>query len=207
MLEYLLAGLTLGFVAGVSPGPLLTMVIAETIKYNRKEGFKIALSPLVSDFPIVLATILIISKLSSYNLMLGVISILGSLFILYLAWENIKIKKIDIELQAEKTHNFKKGIITNLLSPHPYLFWLLVGAPFTVKAAKENLLFAVLFIAGFYIFIIGTKMTVAIITEKSKNIFSGKTYLIIIKILGFILLLFSVIFIWDGLKYLGIFHS
>lgn len=204
MVHHLINGIVLGFVAGISPGPILTLVITETIKHNRKEGFKLALSPLFSDAPIVFATIFIIDKLSSYDLILAIISFMGAIFIMYLAWENIKIKSINIDIHNAKTHNFRKGIIANLLSPHPYLFWLLVGAPFTIKAYNENLTSAVLFILGFYIFIIGTKLTVAFITEKSKKFISSSKYLIIIKLLGFILLIFSVILIKDGVKFLGI---
>ncbi len=49
MLDYLITGITFGFVAGISPGPLLALVISETIKHNHKEGIKIALSPLLTD--------------------------------------------------------------------------------------------------------------------------------------------------------------
>lgn len=204
MITYLISGITLGFIAGISPGPILTLVITETIKHNKKEGFKVALSPLISDLPIVLLTILLISKLNSFNSILGIISLLGSIFLFYLAWENLKIKQIKIDLDKAKSRNLKKGIIANLLSPHPYMFWLLVGAPFTLKAYQNNIFSAVLFIVGFYVFIIGTKLTIAFLAEKSKKFISGKGYLIIIKILGLVLLLFAAILIKDGLNFLGV---
>ena len=34
MVDYLIMGITLGFAAGISPGPLLVLVMSETIKYN-----------------------------------------------------------------------------------------------------------------------------------------------------------------------------
>ena len=204
MIHHLIYGISLGFIAGISPGPLLTLVITETIKYNRKEGVKIALSPLISDLPIVVFTVYIIGRASNYNTVLGIISLLGALFIIYLAWENIKTKKFQIDIPNIKTLTFRKGVIANLLSPHPYLFWLLVGAPFTIKAYEENLISAILFVTGFYVFIVGTKITVAFLTEKSKMFVSSKTYVMIVKILGFILLIFSIILIKDGLSFLGI---
>lgn len=204
MITYLISGISLGFIAGISPGPLLTLVITETIKHNKKEGFKVALSPLISDLPIVMVTILIIGKLHSFDNILGVISLLGAAFLLYLAWENIKIKQIEISLHKAKSRNLKKGIIANLLSPHPYMFWLLVGAPFTLKAYQNNIFSAVLFIVGFYVFIIGTKLIVAFLAEKSKKFISGKGYLLVIKILGVVLLLFAAILIKDGLGFMGV---
>ena len=43
------------------------------------------------------------------------------------------------------------------------------GAPITLKAFKINVLAATLFIWGFYIFITGSKISIAIISEKTKN--------------------------------------
>ncbi|MCD4833998.1 MAG: LysE family translocator [Bacteroidales bacterium] len=205
MFDYLIAGITLGFIAGISPGPLLILVITETIKHNRKEGIKIALVPLISDLPIVLFSVFVVYKLSNSDILLGIISFLGAAFLLFLAWENIRVKSIEVNLNNEKTRTIKKGVIANFLSPHPYLFWMLVGAPISIKAYNQSYIAAGLFIVGFYVFIIGTKVIVAILSEKSKNILSSKFYVVIVKILGFILLLFSVILIKDGFKFFGFF--
>ena len=205
MFDYLIAGITLGFVAGISPGPLLTLVITETIKYNRREGIKIALVPLISDLPIVLFSVFVVFKLSNSDYILGIISFLGAAFLVKLAVENIRIKTIKLDINKVKVKTFRKGVIANFLSPHPYLFWMLVGAPISIKAYNQSLIAAVLFIAGFYVFIVGTKIAVAILSEKSKNILSSKSYVIIVKILGFILLLFAIILIKDGFKFFEIF--
>ncbi len=202
MFDYLIAGIGLGFVAGISPGPLLVLVITETIKYNRKEGIKMALVPLISDLPIVFLSIFVIHKLSDSENLLGIISLLGAAFLLYLAYENIRIKTIEISLEAPESKTLKKGVIANFLSPHPYLFWMLVGGPISIKAYNESFMAAILFISGFYIFIVGTKIVIAYLSDKSKNILSNKYYVIVVKFLGLILLIFSIILIKDGIQFL-----
>ena len=204
MIDYLITGITLGFVAGISPGPLLILVITETIKYNRKEGIKMAFVPLLSDLPIVFFSIFAIHKLSDSNKLLGIISLLGAGFLVYLAFENIRIRTKELRFETSESKTIKKGVFANFLSPHPYLFWMLVGGPITIKAYNENLLSAVLFIVGFYVFIVGTKITIAYLSDKSKNILSSKYYVIIVKFLGFVLLLFSIILIKDGLNFIGL---
>ena len=204
MIDYLITGITLGFVAGISPGPLLILVITETIKYNRKEGIKMAFVPLLSDLPIVFFSIFAIHKLSDSNKLLGIISLLGAGFLVYLAFENIRIRTKELRFETSESKTIKKGVFANFLSPHPYLFWMLVGGPITIKAYNENLLSAVLFIVGFYVFIVGTKITIAYLSDKSKNVLSSKYYLVIVKFLGFILLLFSIILIKDGLNFIGL---
>jgi threonine/homoserine/homoserine lactone efflux protein len=191
-LPFLISGIVLGFVAGISPGPLLTLVISETLKHNKKEGILVASAPLITDIPIVLLSIFILVKLSHFHYVLGVISFCGAL-----------VKGLDINLQSIKARSLRKAIITNFLSPHPYLFWIAVGAPTVLKGYKINILSALLFITGFYLLLVGSKITAALIVDKSKAFFKSKAYLAIIRTLGFILLLFCLIFIKDGLTYFG----
>lgn len=202
-LPFLISGIILGFVAGISPGPLLTLVISETLKHSKKEGILVASAPLITDIPIVLLSIIVLVKLSHFHYVLGVISFCGALFIAYLAYENITVKGIDINLERIKAQSLRKAIITNFLSPHPYLFWIAVGAPTVLKAYKVNILSSLLFIAGFYLFLVCSKITIALVVDKSKAFLKSKAYLIIIRTLGFILLLFCLIFIKDGLAYFG----
>jgi len=126
ILQYLLTGATLGLVAGISPGPILALVIRESLQNGRKAGMKVATVPLFSDLPIVLLTILILTRLTEYNTILGIISFLGAGFILLLAYESIMVKPIQADIKAPKFTTFWKGVFANLLSPHPYLYWLLV---------------------------------------------------------------------------------
>jgi len=203
-LPFLISGILFGLVAGISPGPLLTLVISETIKHNKKEGIFVASAPILTDIPIVLLSVFVLAKLSSFNLVLGTISISGALFIVYLAYESITIKGIELNLQKVKAQSLRKGIITNFLNPHPYLFWIAVGAPTILKGYRVNVLSVVFFILGFYLFLVGSKIMVALIADKSKSFLKSNTYVYIIRTLGFILLIFSVIFIKDGLNYFGI---
>ena len=52
----------------------------------------------------------------------------------YLAYENITVKGIEISVRQAKEASLRKGIIANVLSPYPYLFWMTVGAPTVLKA-------------------------------------------------------------------------
>lgn len=51
-LEFLISGIVFGLAAGVAPGPLLALVFSETLKYGKKEGVTVAISPLITDLPI-----------------------------------------------------------------------------------------------------------------------------------------------------------
>jgi len=166
---FLISGIIFGLTLGMSPGPLLTLVISETLKHDKKEGIKIAIAPILTDLPIVLITLLILSKLTNFDPILGSISILGAIFIGYLAYENISIKKIELDVSEAKPQSLKKGVIANFLNPHPYVFWFIIGAPTVLRAWGVSLFSAILFILGFYIFLVGSKISIAVIVEKSRS--------------------------------------
>lgn len=203
-MTFLLSGALLGMAAGISPGPLLTLVISETLKHSRKEGIIIASAPVLTDVPIILLSVFILKKLAGFNFVLGTISILGAFFIAYLAYESFTIKSIELNLQNNKIQSLGKGIITNILSPHPYLFWMTVGAPTILKALRINTISGLSFILGFYLFLVGSKIVVALIVDKSKKFLQSRTYIYIIRASGVVLLLFAILFFRDGLKLFGI---
>ena len=80
-LSFIIPGIIFGLSSGMSPGPLLTLVISETLKHGIKEGVKIAIAPLLSDLPIVLVTITLLSYLSDIRPVIGVISLMGGAFL------------------------------------------------------------------------------------------------------------------------------
>ena len=203
-LNFLLTGVIFGLSAGLSPGPLLTLVISETLHHNTKEGIKVAIAPLITDIPIVLITIFFVSRLFSVDIVLGIISILGAVFIFYLGFESLLFRGLDIKEELEKPQSMKKGIIANFLNPHPYIFWLSIGAPTIIKAHQVNALFPVLYLVGFYCCLIGAKIILAVFVGKSKHLLSSRLYIYSNRFLGILLLLFAVFFFIEGLEYLKV---
>jgi threonine/homoserine/homoserine lactone efflux protein len=202
MLSFLFSGIFLGVVAGLSPGPLLILVVSETLKTGVKEGIKISLAPLITDLPIFLVSVFLLSRFSDKDVVLGVISIIGAMVLVYLGYKNIKGKDLEIsELQMSR-ESLWKGIAVNALSPHPYLFWFAVGAPIIVKALQNSILSAALFTSSFYFFLVTSKILVSFLVEKFKLFLQGKSYRNLIRILGLLLLGFALLFLRDGLIFL-----
>ena len=203
-LVFLFTGIAIGLPAGLSPGPLLTLVITQTLKHNKTEGIKIAIAPVFTDLPIILLTLFILSKLSDFNSVLGVIAMLGGLYLGYLGYESITAKAISLDMQEMKSKSIQKGIIANFLNPSPYIFWFTVGSPLIVKAHAINISAPIYFVVSFYICLVGSKIIIALLIDKSKSFFKSHTYLYTVKILGVLLTVFAVLFIKEALKYFGI---
>ena len=202
--SFLFSGVVFGLSAGLSPGPLLTLVISETLKHDVKEGIKVSIAPVLTDFPIVIFTILVLSRLSNMLALLGVVSLLGSAFLVYLGYEGISFKGVDIEVSQTKPQSIRKGVIANFLNPAPYLFWFTIGAPLVLKASHIGIFPASAFILGFYVFLVGSKVLVAVVAGKSRFFLKSRNYIYTIRLLGIILLVFAVLFAKDGLELFGI---
>ena len=204
MIEYLTQGTLLGMAAGVAPGPLLVLVVAETIRHNTAAGIKVALAPMITDIPIIALALLVLPRLPHFEVILGVVSIIGALFIGYLAFDSFKTRGIDLDPVQVKPQSLRKGVITNLLNPHPYVFWLGVGVPLIYKAIQSSHLNAVAFVGSFFMFIVGSKVVLALIVNKSRTFLSGSIYIYLVRALGLLLAVFAIILIRDGLKFLKI---
>jgi threonine/homoserine/homoserine lactone efflux protein len=202
--SFLFSGIVFGLSAGLSPGPLLTLVISETLKHNIKEGIKVSIAPILTDLPIVMFTVLVLSRLSNMLPLLGAVSLLGSAFLIYLGYEGISFTGVDIDVEEAKPQSIRKGVIANFLNPAPYLFWFTIGAPLVLKALHIGIFPASAFILGFYVFLVGSKVLVAVVVGKSRFFLKSRNYIYTIRLLGIILLVFAVFFIKDGLELFGI---
>jgi threonine/homoserine/homoserine lactone efflux protein len=203
-LSFLVTGALFGLSGGLSPGPLLMLVISETLKHGSRSGVKVAMAPLITDAPIVLLAITVVSQLRDIYFVLGLICLGGACFLVYLGYESIVFKGADLVVEGGRPQSLKKGVIANLLNPSPYLFWFSVGAPIVIKAAGAGFMEPVLFIGGMYLLLVGAKVVVAVLTGKSRRFLKSRGYVYSVRILGAVLLLFAALFVRDGLRFFGL---
>lgn len=203
MLKVLLAGGALGLAAGFAPGPLLTMVISQTISHGFREGVKTAFSPIITDLPIVVVSTLLVSGIYGLKSLLGLVSLAGGFLLVYLAYENLTISQPGIPSGGGSPRSLFKGALVNALSPHPYLFWITVGSPLLLAAYAQNAMNAGAFVVGFYGCLIGAKIILAYMVLRSRRFLSGGAYLWLMRALGIALLIFAVFLFRDGLVLLS----
>ncbi len=195
--EYISLGVGLGLSAGFAPGPLTTVVITESLEHGVKNGMKVSLAPLVTDVPIVLLSIFVMIKVEGFQEVLGGISIVGGCFLLYLAVVNFRMKPVVVKVKSHKPNSLLKGVMTNFLSPNPYLFWISVGGPILHQA---DLFSGTVFMVMFYGMLISIKMGMAVVAGRSRDFLSGSLYLWVMRFLGLVLCCLSLILFLDGAR-------
>ena len=90
MVYYLTVGILFGLAAGFSPGPLLALVVSESLEIGISAGIKVALARILTDVPIIGITLLVLTQLSGINHMLGIISLMGGGYVLTMGYCGIR---------------------------------------------------------------------------------------------------------------------
>ncbi len=204
MIAVMGAAVILGLSAGFSPGPLLALVISQALRFGTREGIKVAIAPLVTDAPIIAMSVFLVSWFTHLYYVLGLISIAGGIFVIYLAWETFSARYPSGDMAQDRARSIGRGIAVNALSPHPYIFWITVGAPMILRAYGEKPENAFFFIFSFLVCLIGAKVLVAYLVGRTKRIFTGTVYRAIMRLLGAALFIFALFLLRDGLVLLTI---
>jgi len=157
MVAFFIQGLLLGFPAAASPGPLQAFFLSETMRVGWRRTLPTALAPLISDLPIILLVLLILTRTPDW--LLRIIRIGGGLFLLYLAASYLisfrRRSQDETTLEQPIRLSVFKAALTNLLNPNPYIFWGIVAGPILLSALRQSASFGVSFILGFYGTLIG----------------------------------------------------
>ena len=201
---YLVPGIVFGLTAGLSPGPLMTLVISQTLKHGKMEGIKVGMAPLFTDLPIILLSVFLLSRFSGVNVMFGTISIIGGLFIGYLALESFTTRGVEPNAAKSVPSSLRKAILVNFTNPHPYIFFISVGGPIIVKGLQQGFVLPALFIVVFLSTLVVSKIVIALLADRSRSFLTGKIYLYTMKVLGIVLLVFALNFLQSGLRLLEV---
>lgn len=167
-MQYVVLGLSLGLGAGLAPGPLLALVVTTALSRGFWPAVRVSLVPLVSDTVIVLLSVFVVRSLPERAT--GVLGVVGGLFVVWLGIEALREKPAEVEAAPDGAHvAFGKGVLVNLLSPHPWLFWLAVGGPILVAAWAVGPTAAVGFLGAFYLVLVGSKVVVSAVVAGSRR--------------------------------------
>ncbi len=92
MNDFVISAFVFGVTAGFKPGPLGIVVIQQTLEHGLKNGLKASLAPIVTDGPIIIAALLVLSQFKDISLFIGSLNLVGGLYLLWLSLKIIRIK-------------------------------------------------------------------------------------------------------------------
>jgi threonine/homoserine/homoserine lactone efflux protein len=197
--DALLLGLSLGLGAGLAPGPLLALVIRSTLQGGMAAGVRVACSPLLTDVPIIVLALVLASSLPEEAL--GALGIVGGAFVIWLGVEALRDSPAPTDAAigaASPQRDLLRGALTNALSPHPWVFWLSVGAPILADQGPGG---SALFLGAFYLLLIGSKVTIAAVLHAGRErLIKGRGYTILLRASAALLLATGVLLAIEGVQ-------
>ena len=199
---YLLQGIGYGLAAASQPGPFQTYLISQTLTRGWKRTLPAALAPLVSDGPIILICVLVLSQVPVW--MQRVLYIAGGLFILYLAygtynsWKNFDSRLPSLETRTQQS--ILKAALMNALSPGPYIFWTLVTGPILLRGWRETLVNGMGVLIGFYVTLISSLAALILIFGTAAKL-GPKFNRMLLGISAIALTCFGLYQLWLGIFY------
>ena len=169
---YIIQGIGYGFAAAVQPGPFITYLISQTLTKGWQRTLPTAFAPLLSDGPIIVICLLILSQVSLW--LQRFLYIAGGLFILYLAYGAYKSwQNFDLTIPSKETgtqQNVLKAALINTLNPNPYIFWSLVTGPILLAGWHKTPVYGLAFVAGFYITMILSLMVIVLVFGTARQL-------------------------------------
>jgi len=193
------AGIALGIIEGIKPGPLLTMVIRESLSKGLKAGMWTAAAPIFTDGPMIIASLFLAGWMATQPSVLFSISLLGALFLTKMGLECFSLEPPDpAKTDDDATGSFKRGVLTNLLNPNVYMFWFLIGGPLMASAAEQEPLAPILYAICFLITIILVKASIAWLFVGGGTWLSPRKYRIAMVICGLAMLGFAASFAYQA---------
>lgn len=152
MLKYLLLGAGFAFAAAVQPGPFQAYLIHETLTRGWRRTLPAVLGPLISDAPIIVITLLLLSRVPDD--LVRFLHLAGAVFLFFLAWGAFRswrrAPEVQVALPSAGHRTLLKSALVNFLNPNPWLGWSLVMGPLYLEGVALSPLNGPALILGFY---------------------------------------------------------
>jgi len=188
----------IGFIAAVTPGPDILLIIHTAINNSIKSAFKLLSGILTGNIIMIVVIFFGFSSLGNNIYFQIFVSFFGGLYLLYTAKNIFKNRKKETKADSLNINNlYKKGLFVNLSNPKAIIFFSAVISPFI----DRNSLIANL--SSLFAGIVSAFFIVIFITNYFKqNMLRPKTSLIINTASSVVFSIFSIeLFRYSYLKF------
>lgn len=193
-MEYVIAAFIFGLSGGLKPGALSIFVIHETLRRGDRAGLLASFAPFVSDGPIILAMLFVISNAGHLQYFTVFISTAGALYLVYIActiWRGA-----DYSAGSRETPTtFFTAVKINLLNPAPYMFWSTVGGAYLIRGTPlQGGIFIVVMLTTLALSKFAVAKSIALLGARSER----RVQDTILKFLAVLLLVFAARLLYQG---------
>ncbi len=198
MIESFIEGFLLGIGASVPLGPINILIMSYALR-QYSLGVAIGAGAMSADMSYLLLIIFGLFYLVQSPTLQLITAVIGSLFLLYLAWQIFQSQAENIDIKNSKDssilRNYLKGYTLTLLNPYTILFWLSVSSYIATKNLNP------------FTTILGLLSAISLwitlmpwLIHKTKHLFSQKIIKLFSIVSAGILIFFALGMLWHILK-------
>lgn len=201
MTHALVLGSLLGLFSGIVPGPFTALIAATALKGGFWSGFRVSTVPLITETLVMGITAVVLSQLPGG--ILRWMGIVGGLFIFYLAvriWRDAgaSVEDTPDEAEVDKAKEVVESGLLAVLSPTPWVFWLLVGGPLFLAAWRDGWAAGLAFLGSFLFFLVGAYVAVAALAAYGQRRLSGAWRTRLMRTTSAALLVAGTVLLWQS---------
>ena len=180
--------LLIGFIAAVTPGPDILLIIHTTINNSAKAALKLLSGILSGNIIMIIIVFFGFSSLGNSVYFQIFVSFFGAIYLLYTAKNIFKNRKKEIKSSSLNINSlYKKGLFVNISNPKAIIFFSAVLSPFIDRNSLVSNLTS-LFIGIILAFLVVIFAT----SYLRQNILKPRTFMIINTVSSCVFFVFSI---------------
>jgi len=194
------------FSGAASPGPVLTITLAESARRGFKVGPLIVLGHAVLEIPVVVAVVLGLGEALKGPVATRVLGLGGGGVLLWLAWQTYRDSLVPFSPGEGETGGGGwvdlpvKGVLTSLSNPYWFLWWATIGLAYLTIALKEGWKGVLVFYVGHIVADLAWYSLVSGLVASGRRFMGARTYSWLLKVCALVLLAFGFYFFSLGVR-------
>ncbi len=171
--------------------------MVSTLQRGFGAGWRVSIAPLLTDLPVV-AIAVAFGSLQSAGGLNGLAIAGGVVVVLLGGWTIAREREPPQDDEGAGGGDLGRGMLVNLFSPHPWVFWLTVGGPLVVAGWRKAPWRAISFVLGFYALLVGSKLVLAWVVARQRHRLSDRWRRRLVVAGGMLLVVSGAVLIWQG---------
>jgi len=213
MIAPLLKGLLLGFLLSISIGPVIFAILKQSLTNGRRAGYIFVAGVSASDIALLTICNIFTALFAMALTHKAMIAMAGAGFLLLMGLYTLLFKKIKFEPGEEDKDKpmrkrdlltiFASGFFMNTLNPSVFLFWFAWTAAIGVSAAETNnaLHYKLIVFGTCLLFVLVSDLAKVALASVLRPKLTEKNMVVINRISGLIILIFSAVLFYGAFNY------
>jgi threonine/homoserine/homoserine lactone efflux protein len=213
MIAPILKGLLLGLILSISIGPVIFAILKQSLTNGHKAGYVFVAGVSMSDISLLFICNFFTSFFTLALAHKAFIAMLGAGFLLIMSLYTLFFKKIVFEqgedskeklmTKRDLVSTFLSGFFMNTLNPSVFLFWFAWTAAISANAEETEspLMYRILVFGTCLLFVLFSDLIKVALAGKLRPKLTLQNMIIINRISGLIILIFSAALFYGALNY------